>query len=115
MTTLRAGPVSLPLAGGAYLRFLPAPLFRWAFGRLVAAGEPTVLYVHPWEVDPGQPRQDVGWRVRLNHYYGLSRTRERLERLLSRHPFAPLWDVLGSLEAGDRLPVCPLPHEPHGE
>jgi len=105
MTTLQAGPLNLPLAGGAYLRFLPAPVFRWAFSRLVAAGEPTVLYVHPWEVDPEQPRQDTSLRVRINHYYNLGRTEGRLRSLLQRFRFAPLGRVLGDLERAERLPV----------
>jgi polysaccharide deacetylase family protein (PEP-CTERM system associated) len=105
LTTLQAGPLSLPLAGGAYLRFLPASLFRWAFSRLVSAGEPTVLYVHPWELDPEQPRQDTSLRVRINHYHNLHRTEGRLRRLLERFRFAPLGTVLRDLANADRLPV----------
>jgi len=104
LTTLAAGPWSLPLAGGAYLRFLPLPVFAWGLERLVAAGEPTVLYVHPWEIDPDQPRQPVGWLVRVNHYHNLHRTEGRLRRLLERFRFAPLGDVLAQLEAQGRLP-----------
>ena len=47
LTTLSLGPYNLPLAGGAYLRFLPPALFRWGLARLEAAGRPAVLYVHP--------------------------------------------------------------------
>ncbi len=104
LSTLRLGPLNLPIAGGGYLRFLPAPVFRWGFGRLVRAGTPTVLYLHPWEIDPDQPRQDVGLKVRVNHYHNLSRTEGRLRRLLERHRFAPLGEVLAELEAADRLP-----------
>ncbi len=104
LTTLAAGPWSLPLAGGAYLRFLPPAVFAWGLGRLVAAGEPTVLYVHPWEIDPEQPRQAVGWLVRVNHYHNLHRTEGRLRRLLERFRFAPMAEVLAQLEAQDRLP-----------
>lgn len=109
LTTAALGPLRLPVAGGAYLRFLPGALFRWAFGRLARNGEPTVLYTHPWELDPGQPRPAVGWRVRVNHYFNLGRTEGRLRGLLRRHRFAPLGEVLAHLEAGDRLPMVPLP------
>ncbi len=105
MTTLELGPLTLPLAGGAYLRFLPGALFRWGFGRLVRAGRPTVLYLHPWELDPEQPRQRVGLRVRVNHYFNLGRTEGRLRRLLQAHRFAPLGDVLEGLEAEGALPL----------
>ena len=42
MTTIEAGPVKLPLAGGAYLRFFPPAFFRWGFRRLIETGEPIV-------------------------------------------------------------------------
>ena len=109
LTTLAAGPWSLPLAGGAYLRFLPLPLFTWGLDRLVAAGEPTVLCVHPWEIDPEQPRQAVSWLVRVNHYHNLHRTEGRLRRLLDRFRFAPVGEVLDHLEAQGRLPGLDLP------
>jgi polysaccharide deacetylase family protein (PEP-CTERM system associated) len=104
LTALRLGPITLPLAGGAYLRFLPPPLFRWGVGRLVRAGRPTVLYLHPWEVDPEQPRQAVGWRTRINHYHNLASTEGRVERLLERFRFAPLGEVLEGLHESGELP-----------
>jgi len=108
LTTLPLGPVALPLAGGAYLRFLPPALFRAGFGRLVRRGTPTILYLHPWEVDPDQPRQPVGWRVRLNHYFGLAQVEGRLRALLERFAFAPVGEVLRSLEDAGRLPALSL-------
>ncbi len=104
MTTLPAGPLTVPLAGGAYLRFFPPALFHWGFQRLIAAGEPIVLYVHPWEIDPDQPRQAVGWKIRVNHYFNLGRTEGRLARLLEEFPFRPLGAVLDSLDSGSGLP-----------
>ncbi len=109
LTTLQAGPVTLPLAGGAYLRFLPPCLFRWGLARLDAAEEPTVLYTHPWEIDADQPRQEVGWSTRVNHYFNLDRTEPRLRRLLERFHFAPVGDVLARLQSLGRLPHHKLP------
>jgi hypothetical protein len=100
--------VTLPLAGGAYLRFLPDSVFRWGLSQLVDAGEPTVLYLHAWEIDPKQPRQDVGWRVRVNHYHNLGRTESRLHGLLEWLRFAPMGEVLGTLEARGQLPSYAL-------
>lgn len=108
LTTWDVGPLRLPLAGGAYLRFLPAPLFRLGLRRLASARRATVLYVHPWEVDPDQPRQDVGWVVRVNHYHNLDRTEARLARLLEQYRFRPMGEVLDELEAHGQLPVSPL-------
>jgi polysaccharide deacetylase family protein (PEP-CTERM system associated) len=103
MTTLSAGPLRLPLAGGAYLRFFPLALFRWGFRRLAASRHPVVLYVHPWEIDPGQPRQDVGWKVKVNHYHGLGATEGRLARLLREFSFSPLEAVLDRFETESGL------------
>lgn len=105
MTTLAVGPLKMPLAGGAYLRFFPPLLFRWGFRRMIAAGDPIVLYVHPWEIDGEQPQQQVGWKVRINHYYNLGRTERRLTRLLREFRFRPLNTVLTALESGPGLPA----------
>lgn len=104
MTTLQLGRLTIPMAGGAYLRFMPGAMFRWGFKRLVKAGHPTVLYLHPWEIDPDQPRQDASLKVRVNHYHNLHRTEARMRRLLEAFEFAPLADVLADLESHGRLP-----------
>ncbi len=117
MTTLQLGRLTIPMAGGAYLRFMPGSVFRWGFERLVKSGQPTVLYLHPWEIDPDQPRQDVSLKTRVNHYHNLHRTEARLLRLLEAFEFAPLADVLADLERHGRLPrhtlsdeSAPIPH-----
>jgi len=108
LTTLRLGPFALPLAGGAYLRLLPGWLFRRAFSWTAARGGATVLYTHPWEIDPGQPRQPVPWWVRINHYANLGRTEARLRALLSRFRSTSLSEVLANLEREEELPAHPL-------
>jgi polysaccharide deacetylase family protein (PEP-CTERM system associated) len=108
LTTLAWGPLRLPVAGGGYLRLLPFALVRWGIGRLVAAQRPTVLYVHNWEIDASQPRQDVSALVRWRHYHNLERVEARLETLLERARYAPLRDVIGALEAAARLAGAPL-------
>lgn len=109
LTTVSAGGTNLPLAGGAYLRFFPPVVFRWGFGRRQASHEPTVLYTHPWEIDPHQPRQDVGWLTRINHYFNLGRTEPRLRGLLERFPFTTMGSVLDRLESQGRLPGYSMP------
>jgi polysaccharide deacetylase family protein (PEP-CTERM system associated) len=108
LTTWDLGPLRLPLAGGAYLRFLPAPLFRLGVRSLARAQRPTVLYVHPWEVDPDQPRQPVSWLVRVNHYHNLARVESRLARLLEQSRFQPMSTVLDELEHNGQLPATAL-------
>lgn len=99
MTTLPLGRVNLPLAGGAYLRFFPPLVFRLGLDHLTRRGEPVVLYIHPWEIDPGQPRLAAGLRVRINHYFNLGQTEGRLASLLRRFRFGSLRDVLDGLHA----------------
>ena len=108
LTTLRMGSVNVPLAGGAYLRFLPGSAFRWGFRHLAGLGQPTVLYLHPWEVDPDQPRQRVGWKTRVNHYFNLSRTLGRLDRLLRQLRFRSMEAVLTDLRSAGRLSAVEL-------
>ena len=110
MTTWRFGGTNLPWAGGAYLRFLPPAVFRWGFRSLTRRGEPTVLYLHPWEIDPDQPRQDVSFPIRINHYWRLSRTLPRLQRLMDEHSFAPLAQVLDELRQAGSLPEFTWPN-----
>ena len=103
MTTLPLGSFKFPLAGGAYLRFFPPALFRYGFAKLRRRGEPIVLYIHPWEIDPGQPVQDVSLKTRINHYFNLHRTEARLTSLIRPHPFRALEDVLEQYEASRGL------------
>lgn len=108
LTTLRIGRFALPLAGGAYLRFLPPAVFRRGFEKLASRSEPIVLYVHPWEIDPDQPRQPVSLRVRVNHYHNLHRTEARLRALLERFEFASMGEVLAGIDARGALPRVAL-------
>lgn len=94
MSTLRLMGVNLPFAGGGYMRLLPLSLVCWAIDRTNRLDQPVILYVHPWEFDPDQPRIDVPFTTRLRHYYGISAMSAKLERLLSRYDFAPVSQVL---------------------
>ena len=95
--TLRVCGVNIPAAGGAYFRLLPYRLVRATLRDHERRRVPATFYIHPWEVDPDQPRLDVPWLARLRHYSGLRRTAERLGRLLSEFRFASIADTLESL------------------
>jgi polysaccharide deacetylase family protein (PEP-CTERM system associated) len=90
MATTQVAGVRLPAAGGAYLRILPFSLIRRAMDEHRRDGESAVFYVHPWEVDPGQPRMAVSPIARLRHYRGLEGMLSRLERLLSEFRFTSI-------------------------
>ena len=93
-STLRIAGANFPVAGGGYLRLYPLWFTRWALRRINRRErQPCVIYVHPWEVDPGQPRMPCGWVTRFRHYVGLSRTVTRLRALLGEFTFVRLRDL----------------------
>src|SRR5262249_60876379 len=105
-------PARVRLAGVACLRFLPPAISRWGLRRLADAREPSVLYLHPWEIDAEQPRLPTGWRVRVNHYHNLHRTLDRVRALLDRYAFEPVGRVLERLAQVGRLPLRQLVPDP---
>jgi hypothetical protein len=96
MSAVRIGPLSLPFGSGGYFRLAPLGVTLLLARMFNRRGVPFVINVHPWEIDPSQPR--VGpVLLHVNHYIFLSRTEPRLERVLVRHRFAPVRDVLCGL------------------
>lgn len=87
--TVRVAGMNFPAAGGGYLRIFPLAYTSWVFRQFENAGRPLVLYLHPWEIDPDQPRIRGPLKSRFRHYTNLHRTQDRLETLLRRYPFAP--------------------------
>jgi len=87
--------IRLPVAGGGYLRLLPAAFLIWAIGSINRdEGKPAVLYFHPWEIDPGQPRIKAGIKSRFRHYLNLERTEGKLNKILSELNFGTMSSVL---------------------
>ena len=87
LTTLAVGPVRLPAAGGGYLRHLPYGLTASALRASEALRIPAMLYVHPWELDPDQPRLGVSMLAGLRHYRRLAIMTPRLQRLMREFRF----------------------------
>jgi polysaccharide deacetylase family protein (PEP-CTERM system associated) len=85
---------NLPLGGGAYFRLFPYTFIRRGFQQINASGRPAVFYIHPWELDPDHPRLDLPWRISLTHYWNLSGSRRRLQRLLREFRFTTMREVL---------------------
>lgn len=100
LTTFRLplGP-NMPVAGGGYLRMLP--LWYTKIGRKLASREelPLILYIHPWEIDPGQPRITGSAKSRIRHYTNLHRTYERLRSLIAASPHA----AFGGIKAHEQI------------
>src|SRR2546422_4609284 len=97
-STLRWCGMNLPAAGGAYFRLLPYVVTRAALKQCERRGVSGTFYIHPWELDPGQPRLTVPWPTRVRHYGRLERTAGRLERLLGEFRFAAVRDTVALLQ-----------------
>ena len=94
-STVRLGGVNLPIGGGGYFRQLPYGWTRWGIDRVNRIErQPVTFYTHPWELDPDQPRMQVGTATRLRHYRGLGRTADRLSRLLRDFRFDSVTSAL---------------------
>jgi polysaccharide deacetylase family protein (PEP-CTERM system associated) len=105
MTTLQLAGARAPLAGGAYFRLLPYRYMRWAIRYLNASDAlPACVYLHPWELDPEQPRMNGGITARMRHYFGLKRTEAKFRRLLQDFDFAPMGSLVKELN--ERAPTC---------
>lgn len=95
VSVLRYRGITLPVAGGGYFRLFPYGLTRWGLKKLNAQGREFVFYIHPWEIDPAQPRiGNAGWLSRLRHHLNIDKCQDRLESLLRDFSFMPLREVL---------------------
>ena len=106
-SVFRWAGLHLPVSGGGYFRLYPQRLTcHWLRKINQKLGQPFVFYIHPWELDPEQPRLSVGSRVsRWRHYVNLASTSAKLEHLLSEFRFGSISQVLSSSAA------CRLGHQ----
>jgi polysaccharide deacetylase family protein (PEP-CTERM system associated) len=100
VTTAQLGPRRLAAGGGGFFRLLPYAFSRWAI-RQVNNDEqrPAIIYFHPWEIDPDQPRvADAPLKSRLRHYTKLDVMADKLRRL--QRDFR--WDRLDHIVVSER-------------
>jgi polysaccharide deacetylase family protein (PEP-CTERM system associated) len=90
LSTFSLMGTNFPFGGGGYLRILPLRYTHFGFRRVNREWMPVVVYFHPWELDPEQPRLDLGARSRFRHYTNLDKMESRLDELLRTYAFAPL-------------------------
>ena len=85
---------NIPVAGGGYFRTYPVGLTQhWLRNINRKEGRPFVFYIHPWEVDPDQPRLPASLKSRFRHYRNLHTTEQKLDRLLGEFRFGPLCSI----------------------
>lgn len=100
-STVRFLGLTLPAAGGGYLRVFPMRYTRLAFDQFENQyRQPVIVYIHPWEVDPEQPRIAGKLRSRFRHYTNLHRTEGRLDSLLREFRFQRFQDLLSAEATG---------------
>jgi polysaccharide deacetylase family protein (PEP-CTERM system associated) len=88
--TLKIGRWTIPVTGGAYLRLVPYWFQARGLSDMATRAEPIVLYFHPWELDPDQPRIAGAFGSKLYHYAALARTERRLRQMLKTFAFGKL-------------------------
>jgi len=100
VTTAKWGKRTLAAGGGGFFRLLPYAFSRWAIRQVnEEAGRPAIIYFHPWEIDPDQPRvKDAPLRSRLRHYSNLSVMAAKLRRLTRDFAWTRV-DALADAEA----------------
>ena len=93
-TTIHMAKTNVGAAGGGYLRIFPYWITRRAIRHInETEGRPAMVYFHPWEIDPGQPRIAAPLKSRLRHYTGLGKMLGKIERLLRDFRFSTVSDV----------------------
>jgi polysaccharide deacetylase family protein (PEP-CTERM system associated) len=95
-TSILSYPV--PAAGGGYLRHFPLAVIRRAFRQASDRGESATFYIHPWEIDDGQPRLPVSVLNRIRHYRGIDGALARIDQLLGEFSFGSIADYLPQLK-----------------
>jgi polysaccharide deacetylase family protein (PEP-CTERM system associated) len=104
ISSLNVARFAVPWGGGGYFRLLPYRIFRAGVRRIMRSGRPYVFYIHPWEIDPGQPRPDGVSRLSsFRHYVGLEKCESRLASLFADFRWTTMADLLqqnGALAPG---------------
>jgi len=109
-STVRWGPFNLPIAGGGYFRILPYAWTRWGIRRLNDVERlPAIFYLHPWEIDPDQPRLSASRLSRFRHYRNLGKTEDRLRCLVREFRFS---SMISLLQAQICAPAMEAAHAP---
>jgi len=107
-SVIRVAGLNIPVSGGGYFRLYPA---RWTAKGLSRvnrqSAQPFLFYIHPWEIDPDQPRIPASWSARWRHTLNLASTEPKLDWLLSQFRFGPMTEVIEQHEARTSAAAIP--------
>ncbi len=107
--TVRMAGRNVPAAGGGWFRIFPLFYTKWAFSRFEKENRPAVFYLHPWEIDPQQPRISASLKSQLRHYTNLQRTQSRLDNLLRSFQFQTFKEYLQENQHPGSAVASPAP------
>lgn len=85
---------NIPVSGGGYFRLYPYHFIKWAINTINSSGNPVLIFLHPWELDPDLPRVKAGFLSKFRTYANLYLTQERFSRLLNDFQFSSVREIL---------------------
>ncbi len=97
MSVASMGGATVPVSGGGYFRIFPYWLNKAGLSQINRAGRPFVFYLHPWEIDTGQPKISASLLSTFRHYTNVGRCEQRLRRLLKDFRFGSMRAVLDGI------------------
>ena len=96
ISTVKLFGQNLPISGGGYFRLFPYPVIKKGLKSInEREGKPFIFYIHPWEIDPEQPRiNGLSSRSKFRHYVNLDKTESKFSKLLKDFQFSPIQQLL---------------------
>jgi len=94
LSTFRLLNQNIPFSGGGYFRLLPYSLIKGVVNDINKQGHPVVFYIHPWELDPEQPKIKAGFLNNFRHYVNIPKTKDKISKLLDDFEFKLMRDTL---------------------
>ena len=97
LSTVKIINYRLPIAGGGYFRLYPYWFSKLGLSQINRQQKQFIFYLHPWEIDPEQPKISASWFSRFRHYNNLDKCEARLRNLMTDFKFGTTLDVLNTL------------------
>ncbi len=95
--------LKIPVAGGGYFRLFPYGVLKQFLKKIESKGNPLVMYLHPWELDPEQPRMRGSLVSQFRHYLNLHKVQARLQQLLTDFSFGPIQSLVPAVSDSSSL------------
>ncbi len=84
ISNFKMGRYIIPLGGGGYFRLIPFPFFKAGVRKVLKKDKAYLIYIHPWEIDPKQPKvEDASAFYKFRHYYNLKNTDSKLAAFMA--------------------------------